>query len=211
MVGITPLFHGLSALQPADQVLLSQYGRGISEQVSHDTVQEAFESIVDADPTSIAARQGGAAISYGELECSANRLANHLISLGLQPRQRVCLVVQRSFNMLVGIFAVLKAGGQYVPIDGGVSSDQALAHIFTDTAAPFILYLPKLEQRVMQHAPRHATIVPIGDDDLVALQTRPDRPSPVVGAHDGAYAIYTSGKFPGGPDLPCSKPFFLIL
>lgn len=172
-------------------MLVTHYGTGPALPVPHSLVHTAFESIVDSHPAAIAARIAEKNITYQQLETAANRLAHHLIDSGLKPRQRVCLVVQRSFEMLIGIFAILKAGCQYVPIDGGVASEQALHHIFTDTNARFILCLPRFWDKVRRFARRDAVIFAL--DMEVGSFYSPKRVELEVASQDGAYAIYTSG------------------
>ena len=187
------VFHEISHLSPEDQVLVSRFGRGPVVAAPYYTVHEAFESIVDSHPLAVAARLGDEQITYGELDTAANRLANYLIDAGLRPRQRVCLVVQRSFEMLVGIFAILKAGCQYVPVDGGVSSEQALQHILKDTEARFVLCLPKFEGKIRTCSDIEIAMVVLGQgvEDFGSKE----RPNISVSSEDGIYAIYTSGKF----------------
>lgn len=187
-------FSNLSGLTPEDRSLVSLFGRGPKVPVLHNTVHEAFESIVDKYPATVAAVHGDRKITYHQLDLAANRLAHHLINSGLQPKQRVCLVVQRSLEMLIGILAILKAGCQYVPIDGGVASEQALQHIFEDTEARFILCLPKFWDRVRQFAGREAIVLELGMDTGAFYS--PLRPSIKVSPNDGIYAMYTSGKLP---------------
>jgi non-ribosomal peptide synthetase component F len=185
-------FHGFTHLPIEEQALLSRFGHGPTIPVPHSTITEAFESIVEANPTIVAAKHDGKTITYQQLDIAANRLAHHLIQSGLGPRQRVCIVVQRSFEMLIGILAVLKAGCQYVPIDGGVTSEQAFAHIFSDSNARFILCLPKFWDKVRRFARRDAIIFALSTD--VGAFYPPTRPAVQVSPKDGAYAIYTSGK-----------------
>lgn len=182
---------GLSGLPLETQLTLSKFGQGPQHSVPYTKVHEAFEGVVDTNPRAIAAVFEQNTLNYQELDDAANQLANYLLGCGLQPKERVCIVVQRSLEMLVGIFAVLKAGCQYVPIDGGVASDKQLAHIFGDTAARYILCLPKFEGRVKQFATANAHITPL---DL-ALRSDLSRQRPLVRCNstDGCYAIYTSG------------------
>lgn len=186
-------FHGLSGLSLDDQALLSRFGRGPSLSIPSPLVHSAFERIVDSHPNLIAAKYANQTITYQQLDIAANRLANYLISSGLMPQQRVCLVVSRSLEMLIGIMAILKAGCQYVPIDGGVASDQALQHIFTDTGARFILCLSKFWDRTRRFATRNTVIIAF-DMDTGAYYSV-DRPSRESSPGDGAYAIYTSGMY----------------
>jgi non-ribosomal peptide synthetase component F len=186
-------FHAFSGLSSDDQLKLSRFGRGPKVDLSQRLIHEAFESIAAAHPSAIAAKFCDRTITYQQLDIAANRLSHHLIDSGLRPRQRVCLVVQRSFEMLIGIFAVLKAGCQYVPIDGGVTSEQALLHIFTDTDARFILCLSKFWDQVRRFAGRNAIIFALGME--VAAFYPITKPAVHVLPQDGAYAIYTSGTY----------------
>lgn len=184
-------FYSSSELSQEEQGLLTRYGSGPLVSTPHSLVHKAFEGIVDKYPSAIAARYQDKSLTYQQLDIAANRLAHHLIQSGLRPQQRVCLVVQRSFEMLIGIFAILKAGCQYVPIDGGVASEQALQHIFTDTEAKFILCLPKLWDKVRRFARRDAIIIALETSTGAFYST--ERPNCPTQPTDGAYAIYTSG------------------
>jgi non-ribosomal peptide synthetase component F len=184
--------HGLSNLAEEEQAMLSRFGRGPSIPAPYTTINDAFAAIVEYHPAVIAARFSDQSITYQELDRSANRLANHLIEAGLKPRQRVCLVVQRSFEMLVGILAVLKAGCQYVPMDGGVTSEQAMKHIFTDSNARFVLCLPRYYDKVLSYVREDAVIVTL--EPAVGAHCQNTKPRVEVTSKDGAYAIYTSGK-----------------
>jgi non-ribosomal peptide synthetase component F len=185
------LSHNVSSFPTKSQSLLQEFGRGPQLSVSHATVHEAFESIVDAAPAVVAAIHGTETVTYLQLDLAANRLAHYLISSGLHPKQRVCLVVQRSIEMLIGLLAILKAGCQYVPIDGGVASDEALRHIFVDTEARFILCLPRYWDRVKQFANEQAVVLELGMS--TGAYYSPLRPGIPVTSEDGVYAMYTSG------------------
>ncbi|KAF2130168.1 gramicidin S synthetase 1 [Dothidotthia symphoricarpi CBS 119687] len=191
----------LSGLSTGDQALVSQYGRGPSLPVPHSLIHQAFEGVVDNAPTAIAAKFGKNTITYQQLDIAANRLAHHLIESGLQPKQRVCLVVQRSLEMLIGILAILKAGCQYVPVDGGVVSEQALQHIITDTETRFVLCLPQFWDKVRRFSKTNTIIVALGMD--VGAFYSNERPKIDISLTDGAYAIYTSGSTgkPKGVDV----------
>jgi non-ribosomal peptide synthetase component F len=84
---------------------------------SDKCIHELFEEQVAKRSTAIAVVFEEQELSYGELNCPANRLAHHLIELGVTPDSRVALCVERGFEMIVALLAVLKAGGSYVPLD----------------------------------------------------------------------------------------------
>jgi non-ribosomal peptide synthetase component F len=187
-------FHSLSELSTIDRNLFNQFGRGSREEVPFPLIHQAFEHVADLHPTAVAVRQhDGRAITYAELERRSNTLSNQLIESGLRPRQRVCLMFQRSINMVVAILAVLKANCQYVPLDGGVIPDEALDHIFQDTQTPVVICQEKYELKVRAHARLSMDVVVI-QDNWVA-QGNSSRPESVIESGDGAYIIYTSGMY----------------
>ncbi|KAK5629812.1 hypothetical protein RRF57_005527 [Xylaria bambusicola] len=119
-------FYSMDNLSLEDQRLFELFGRGSRVNIPFDLVHSAFENVVDTHPHVTAARHhDGTTITYQELDKRANILSNRLIQRGLRPNDRVCIVVSRSIEFLVGIFAVLKAGAQYVPLDGGIVADAA--------------------------------------------------------------------------------------
>jgi non-ribosomal peptide synthetase component F len=199
------LLNNVPGFPTRNQSNVCGLGHGPKLSVSHSTVHAAFENIVDTYPAVVAAIHGTSNITYLQLDLAANRLAHHLISSGLRPRQRVCLVVQRSLEMLIGFLAILKAGCQYVPIDGGVASDEALRHIFADTEARFILCLPRYWDRVKHFANQETVILELGMN--TGAYYSPTRPGIRVTSDDGVYAMYTSGMLLSISTIACSDYF----
>ncbi|KAF9342722.1 hypothetical protein BGX34_007761, partial [Mortierella sp. NVP85] len=117
------LLHGLNSLTidfPRDQV-----------------IHGLFEKQVELTPQATALVFNGQSLSYSELNERANRLAHHLIGLGVQPDNLVAICVERSFAMIVGVLAILKAGGAYVPLDPSYASER-LKDILAD-ASPTVM------------------------------------------------------------------------
>ena len=168
-------------------------GQGYTKKTPFVLIHEAFASNANRNGSLVAIEHESHQITYGELDAASTRLSQRLSSLGLRPRNRVVLLVQRSIPMIVAVLAVLKSGCQYVPLDGGVVSDGALAHVLDETESPFVLCLPRYEKRARQFATSRTNVVALGDfidsthgdiESGEALQVHPD---------DGAYVIYTSG------------------
>ena len=84
-------------------------------------------------------------LTFAELNAGANRLAPHLISLGIGPDDRVAIAVERSLEMVVGLLAILKAGGAYVPLDPDSPQDR-LAFMLEDSA-PLALLVHKVTRQ----------------------------------------------------------------
>lgn len=190
-------FSRVDSLSFPDQKLFNQFGRGPRASTPLSLVHQGFEQIADNSPQEIAVQQDdGAIITYGELEKRSNLLSNRLIAQGLAPRQRVCLVFQRSIHMMVAILAVLKANCQYVPLDGGVVPHETLSHILNDTKANFVICQAKFAIKVRSQASVSvAVLVMEAEMDGATVDGSLARPRPTITKHDGAYIIYTSGMY----------------
>ncbi|KAK3807038.1 MAG: Non-ribosomal peptide synthetase module [Benniella sp.] len=193
---------GLEVL-PIDERNLLLHGFNTTQQdyPSHLCIHHLFEQQAERSPEATALVLNGQSLTYAELNERANRLAHHLIGLGLQPDSLVAICVERSFAMIVGVLAIIKAGGAYVPLDPVYASER-LCDILTD-AHPRILVadthgrqalgvgiLPSLtvvDPNVMEAEFDSKSNVAIG-----GLIANPHVPG-LMSCHL-AYVIYTSGS-----------------
>ncbi|MEX2746490.1 AMP-binding protein, partial [Rhizobium mongolense] len=97
--------------------LLEDLNRTAAAYPSDVCIHELFEQQVRRAPEAVALVHEDDELSYGELNARANRLAHHLIGLGVRPDQPVAICLERSPAMVVGLLAILKAGGAYLPLD----------------------------------------------------------------------------------------------
>ncbi|KAK1962691.1 amino acid adenylation domain-containing protein [Colletotrichum sublineola] len=202
-------FQSLESLSLADRVLFNQFSRGPSEFVPYNVVHHAFESIAAAHPDVTAVRHyDGTSITYRELNRRANVLANELRSTyGVRKGDRVVLVYSRCIEMVVFILAVLKAGGQYVPLDGGIIPEDTLGYDIADSNAPVVLCLPKFREKVLRSLPSDrrdlVKVVDLDGNDWLWKHGNAGHPGVIVNPEDGAYVIYTSGTTgrPKGVDV----------
>src|SRR5690606_889842 len=82
------------------------------------SIHSFFEEQVARSPGATALILGDSALSYAEVERRANRLARRLAeSLGIGRGDIVALALERSFEMVIAVLAVLKTGAAYAPID----------------------------------------------------------------------------------------------
>lgn len=143
-----------------------------------------------AHPHRIAVTCDGVSITYGELNARANRLAHRLIKMGAGPGSLIAIGLERSIDMVVGLFGILKSGAAYLPLDSGYPSERLVftledakpvAFVTTSTGRPS---LPASDLPVVlldadaEDLEREPAADPEVDDDLDTL----------------AYVIYTSGS-----------------
>jgi len=131
------------------------------------------------------------ALSYGELELRANRLANALRAHGIGRGNVVCILLDRGLDLPVAQFAVMKAGAAWSMLDPQLPAAR-LAFQTEDSGAPLILTTSDLAHL----APESADHWLLDDPARRAhLDAQPDTvPSTGVGPEDPAYLLYTSGS-----------------
>jgi len=153
-------------------------------------VHDLFARQVDRRPDATALIFEDRELSYAELDERANRLANHLQSMGLGPDSFVGIYVERSFDMMVSILGVQKAGGAYVPLDPNYPSDR-IALMIEDSGAAIVLTQTHLISTLPEH---QAQIVCVDVESPEMAQQPTTRPSSGTTPSNLAYMIYTSGS-----------------
>jgi amino acid adenylation domain-containing protein len=154
------------------------------------SIRGLFEAQAAATPDATAAVCGEERITYGELNLRANRLAHYLKKRGVGPDTPVGVCLSRSFETLVAVLGVLKAGGAYAPLDPAYPAER-VAYMLEDSHAPLVL----TEERLLAGlAPLGATLVPL-DANREFLAAEPDdTPEDLTEGANLAYIIYTSGS-----------------
>ncbi|WP_213257768.1 AMP-binding protein, partial [Bradyrhizobium sp. sBnM-33] len=118
--------------------LLEELNRTAAPYPEQQCIHELFEAQVRKAPDAVAVVYQDQRLSYDELNARANRLAHHLIGLGVRPDQPVAICLERSIAMVVGLLAILKAGGAYLPLDPAYPSAR-LHQVLNDAAPPLLL------------------------------------------------------------------------
>ncbi|HEV2852268.1 MAG TPA: amino acid adenylation domain-containing protein [Thermoanaerobaculia bacterium] len=133
------------------------------------------------------AEPGGPALTYGELVARAHGLAGRLRARGVGPGVLVGVYAERSPETLIGMLAVLLAGGAFLPLDPAYPAER-LALILEDSGVEVLLARPALAAALPTGG---AEIVPLdGADGLAAVPEILEDVDP----GDLAYVIYTSGS-----------------
>ena len=153
-------------------------------------VHQLFEAQAESTPDAVALIFEEESLTYGELNRRANRLAHHLRRLGVGPEVRAGICVERSVEMIVGLFGILKAGGAYVPLDPKYPQER-LAFMLEDSGAQVLLTQELLQDKF---AGSRAAVVRL-DAALDAIEGESaENPNVGVLADNMAYVIYTSGS-----------------
>ncbi|MEU4178873.1 amino acid adenylation domain-containing protein [Streptomyces sp. NPDC026589] len=174
------------------------------------TFPELFEERVRAAPDAVAVYDHELALTYGDLDVQANRLARALVDRGIGPECVVAIAMPKSARSVLAVLAVLKAGAAYLPLDLGYPPDRL--RYLIDDARPDLVLTTGEGAAVMAEAgagevlcldgpgpdAENATQLLNAEEELTAglsgaTLTDADRVSPLRPAN-AAYLIYTSGS-----------------
>ncbi|CDG85848.1 non-ribosomal peptide synthetase [Janthinobacterium agaricidamnosum] len=188
----------IEILTPAERQRILVEWNDSAHPVPDTTLAALFEAQAAATPDAIALVFEDSSLSYAQLNVRANRLAHHLIGLGIGPEQCVALCLERSIGMMVTLLAILKAGAAYLPLDPDYPTGRL--HFMLEDATPrAIITGPELAVR-HRLAGSVALIMLDGEEMAALLERQPDgnpldhqRSTALTGKHP-AYVLYTSGS-----------------
>lgn len=133
---------------------LSSTPKSVSDLVC---VHQAFERQAHKTPNNTALELNGETLTYRELSEQSNQLARYLIDRGVVQGDLVGISMEVSFDLIVAIYGILKAGAAYVPMDSSyprerlrymaktaklklVITEQRFSQLFHDIDAELLLY-----------------------------------------------------------------------
>ncbi|WP_053570653.1 non-ribosomal peptide synthetase [Caballeronia cordobensis] len=181
--------HAFELVLPEEHALLESWNDTAAAYPEHLCIQRLFEQQVEKSPDAIALIFEDESLTYARLNERANRLAHHLIALGVGPEDRVALCMERGIGMIVALMAILKAGGAYVPLDPAYPGER-LSHILTD-AAPVLLIADTAGREALGDT---GTLPVLDADASLDDALSHHNPQTTVAPHNLAYVIYTSGS-----------------
>lgn len=181
----------LSLLSTAERdKILRQWNATEAPFPAEDLLHELFERQALRTPEHVALEFEGASLTYAQLNEQANQLARYLQRRGIREGSFVGVCLERSLDLVIALFAILKAGCAYVALDPDYPRDR-LGFMLEDAAPSAVLTHRKL-----------AALFPSTQANLVELdEVRPhvlseDRSNleRKISPDDIAYVIFTSGS-----------------
>ncbi|MDI2591032.1 amino acid adenylation domain-containing protein [Pseudomonas sp. 681] len=149
------------------------------------TVHGVFEAQVQRTPDALALGEGEQRLTYRELNDRANRLAHHLIGLGVKPGDNVAILLERSVALVVSQLAISKCAAAYVPLDIHAPTERQ-RFMVEDSAAVVLL---TDDSRVIDYPARRVDL-----DKLPRERRALHNPDLAQSSETVAYIMYTSGS-----------------
>ncbi len=153
------------------------------------TANKLFERSVENNPEKLAVICENQSITYRELNENANRVANTLISEGVQPENKIAVIMPRCINAYAARQGVLKSGGAFVPISPEYP-DERIGYILSGANAKIIITTNDvLKNRTELFSQYRALCI---EDILKSDEI--SNPNVLINPNNLAYCIFTSGS-----------------
>lgn len=152
-------------------------------------IHQKFEQQVEKTPDNPALLFNNHSLSYRDLNDHANRMANTLIRAGVRVEDVVGICIDRSVEMMIGIYGILKAGAAYLPLSPDTPTER-LKSIIIDANPKIILTSKSSSVNIPDDSP----LLYIDDILKNPLSGNSSNPDVEVNSKNLAYIIYTSGS-----------------
>src|SRR5204862_7653112 len=159
----------LSILEPNERASILQGWNDTAQPVTPTTLPALFAAQAARTPDAVAVVFEERELTYAALDAHANRLAQHLRSLGVGPETVVGLCMERSPEMVVGLLGILKAGGAYLPLDPNYPRER-LAFMLADAGCPVLVTQSALLDRLPNDATQRQIVRLDADAPVIARQ-----------------------------------------
>lgn len=126
--------------------LLNRFNDRSLDYPREKTIDQLFVQQVDLCPEQIAVKYLDQKLTYRELNDRTDQLASILRQRGVSSGSIVGLLVERSLEMVIGIFGILKAGGAYLPISPDYPESR-ITYLLEDSGAEVLLTQKSLRNR----------------------------------------------------------------
>jgi len=155
-----------------------------------------FEQQVKEDPRASCAYFREKQVTREQLEEKANSLARHLKAQGIGPNDLVAICMEKSVEMVIGLIAILKAGGGYLPIDPTYPTSR-IEYMLTQSRAGIILS----QETLLELFPETTAGIICIDSQWEIISRESTQSCPLINTpEDIAYGIFTSGST-GNPKM----------
>ncbi|MGL4106769.1 amino acid adenylation domain-containing protein [Clostridium sp. LP20] len=169
------------------------YGKSSSNEKKN--IIELFECVAKQNSEKIAVRSIGVSLSYIDMLNAVNCLSNKLIRANIKDNDRIGVLTKNNVETIISIFAILRVGAVYVPLDANLPQEK-MDYILQDSKARLLLITDNKSKN-------NSKIESLGVDylELSKFKEKVDKPYPASDVN--SYVIYTSGTtgYPKGVEI----------
>jgi amino acid adenylation domain-containing protein len=197
--------HAIDYLSDSEnKQLLEDFNQTEQEYFGEQCVHSLFEKTASQFPDKVAVVYKSQdftslQLSYQELHQKSRQLALYLQQKGVTNDTLVGLYANRSIEMLIGMIAILQAGGAYLPLDPDFPQER-IQYMLEDSNTSIVLTQHGLHQTIKSFVPESVELFCLDSDWDTMLNSLPDTSSQnallqqASSPRDLAYVIYTSGS-----------------
>lgn len=172
------------------QDILNKFNNNDKYYPKEKCLHEIFEEKVKDTPESIAVVCGDKKLTYKELDCYSNYMANTLLNNNIGRGDVVGICTDRSVHMIVAILSILKTGAAYIALDPKYPKDR-LNYIVNDSDVKIVVKEKGIEDDVIEK--KDLKFIDI-DIDIDCSNDQCKLLKQTVYPDDTAYVLYTSGS-----------------
>ncbi|WP_075342503.1 non-ribosomal peptide synthetase [Tenacibaculum agarivorans] len=185
----TRTIRSIDLLNEEEKQLLQKFNASDYSFDSIATIHEVLEKRAKTHPNSVALYYQNTTLTYQELDHASSTLAQELKDKGVKEKTVVGVFMERSYELLISIYAIFKAGGVYLPIDPDFPEER-VNYILEDSNTNYIV----LESKLTSKLPKSFN----GNKINVSVETLLQAPYAAFTSFKSletpAYIIYTSGS-----------------
>ncbi len=188
----------LSLLDPDQRADLQRWNNTAAAypEVGAGTLTDLIEAQAARTPDATVTLDGGASLSFAQLDAAANTIGHRLQANGIGADSIVAVCAERSIELVIGLLGVLKAGAAYLPLDPEYPTDR-IAFMLGDSGAAAVLATREMLDGPLADTLAHADHAPpvfVLDEPLQWADQPSAAPPRDSTASSAAYLIYTSGS-----------------
>lgn len=180
----------IKILPSSESDLLLQWNQTERKYPTDSLLHQAFESKARNSPDSIALVFEEEELTYQQLNERSELVAKQLVDRGAKPEVLVGVFMERSIEMVVALYGILKSGAAYVPIDPEYPEDRT-EFMIEDANVSVLLTQTKLISSIPS---TKAKIISLDDPDFLSTDSPPIPVTQTARESNLAYMIYTSGS-----------------
>ncbi len=167
--------------------ILVEFNDTKTDYPNNKTISELFTEQVEKAPEKIAIVFEDQQLTYRELHQKSNQFAHLLREKGFRPNQVAGIIAKHSIETIIGVLAIVKAGGAYLPLDLKYPEER-IEYMLEDSSATLLLGTQEISEMINFVGEFINIKDQIVESDLQQDLEDLNKPTDLI------YIIYTSGS-----------------